>query len=154
MTYKEYREKTQSEFNALPIFWAFSNKQLEEQLVKRGYTLEDASKVLYRFGNGGFYLRSDSETIKEFFKVDHNAQLRDLMESDHKFAQEAFEYEMANHEYPINWQGDWDVCSVFGDVEYDEEKGGREYLQELGFSEAVIGLYGIASRNVRRAFDW
>jgi hypothetical protein len=35
MNYKEYKEKRQSEFNQLPIFFAFGNKQFEEQLAKR-----------------------------------------------------------------------------------------------------------------------
>lgn len=154
MTYKEYREEMQKKVNALPLFFAFSEGQLKKCLEERGYALEDAAKVLYRLGNGGFYLRSDADIIKGFFSVDHDAELRELMEGDHDFALEAFEYEMANHEYPINWQGDWDVCSVFGDVEYAEEKGGREYLEELGFSEAVIGLYGVARRNVQHEFEW
>ena len=32
MTYKEYSDQRQQEFNALPIFYAFSNKQFEEAM--------------------------------------------------------------------------------------------------------------------------
>lgn len=32
MTYQEYREKSQKEFNELPIFFAFSNDQLFKAL--------------------------------------------------------------------------------------------------------------------------
>lgn len=154
MKYTDYSRMKQEEFNALPIFWAFSTDQLEEKLLERGYTLGDAGRVLYRFGNGGFYLKKDSAIVKAYFEKDWVAELRERMEADHEFAREAFEYEMWNHEYPINWQGDWDVCSCFGNVEYDDGKYGDDYLRELGYSEELIRIYEQAARTVRSADCW
>lgn len=153
-TYKDFRTARQEAFNKLPIFWAFSNKQLEEALAKRGFTMDDAGRVLYRFGNGGFYLKTDSETVKAFFARNWEGELHDLMEGDNSFAEDAFEYEMLNHEYPINWQGDWDVVSCFGTVEYDECKDGADYLRELGYGDGVVKAYARAARKVQRSFDW
>jgi hypothetical protein len=76
------------------------------------------------------------------------------MENNLNFAYEAFEYEMYNHEYPINWQGDWDVCSCFGECAYSDDKYGTDYLKELGFSEAVIRQYMKAQKTVRANGDW
>lgn len=155
-TYKEYKDRQQAEFNALPIFWAFSNDQMKEQLAKRGVSLEEAKHCVRRFGMGGFFLVKDAETVYNFVKGgEARAQeLHNLLENDSDFARDAFEYEMYNHEYPINWQGDWDVCSCFGDVEYGEGKSGSDYLRELGFTDKVIQIYREASRKVCNDDIW
>lgn len=154
MKYSEYKDARQSEVNKLPLFFAFGNKQFEEQLAKRGIKVEDAAKHVVSIGAGGFFLRKDKPVIDAYFSKDRDAELRAMMEADLDFARDAFEYEMMNHEYPINWQGDYDVCSCFGNVEYGEEKYGREYLTELGFSEKVIAVYAKARRTVQQALEW
>ena len=155
MKYTEYKEKVQEEFNKLPIFYAFGERQFNEQLEKRGIKREEAADKLYSFGNlGGFYLKTDAPLIREFLNKDTDAELRRLMEEDLEFACEAFEYEMANHEYPINWQGDYDVCGCFGDIEYGESKGGFDYLTELGFSDKVIAEYYKAKNHILRTMEY
>ena len=53
----------------------------------------------------------------------HKTELDELME-DHDVAYEAFLYEMNNHEYAINCEGDCDVLGCFGMNEKTlEEKG-------------------------------
>lgn len=138
MTYEEYKNQRQSEFNALPIFFAFSMEQFAREMEKRGLTVDDIDKV-YRFGNGGFYLRSDAPIIREF--MNKPDPIRELM-NDPEFAESAFYYEMGNHEYHINtYQGDWDVCSCFGSCDYGEEKDYRDYLKEMGYSPEVISAF-------------
>lgn len=156
MTYKEYVEQTQAEVNKLPLFWAFSKEQFEEALLKRGIEVADAKKHVYRSEalGGAFYLKKDAEIIRAYFSRDHIRDLHDMMESDAGFALDAFEYEMLNHEYPINLQGDWDVVSCFGAVEYSEYKTGPDYLAELGFSDKVIEQWAIARRKVYADHDW
>lgn len=34
MTYKEYRDKTQAEFNALPLFFALTNDQFKREMER------------------------------------------------------------------------------------------------------------------------
>lgn len=156
MTYEEYREKRQKEINTLPLVFAFSNEQLDKALKKRGYTLKDAGKVLYALPGqpGTFYFKNDAETIREYFNHDTDGELRKMMEDDKEFCREAFEYEMWNHEYPINWEGDYDVCSCFGHVEFDECKEAFDYLTELGFTAGVIKIYLDAASHVRRTGEW
>lgn len=149
MTYREYTEARQEEFNKLPIFFAFSIEQFNKALEERGIKPEEAGKHIYRFGTtGGYYLKKDSEIIKKFFSKDHDAELRKMMESDLAFARDAITYEMFNHEYAINWEGDWDVCGCFGKVKYVEGKPGEAYMRDLGFSEAVIKVYHEAASYV------
>lgn len=138
MTYKEYIEKKQQEFNTLPIFFAFSTERLVEQMKERGLAEDDFDKI-YRLGDtGGFYLKSDSKIIDAYY--DKPDKLKELMK-DVEFAEDAFEYEMANHEYAINYQGDWDVCICFGNCEYDECKCYTQYLKDMGYSDEVIRAF-------------
>ena len=143
MTYKEYIDKKQNEYNSLPIFYAFSNSQLEKELNKRGLTLQDTDKI-YKLGNtGGFYLKSDAPIIHAYLKKPD--ELKELMQ-DSEFAEDAFYYEMSNHEYHINWQADWDVCTCFGSCEYAEDKDYTDYLKEIGYDENVIKSFSRAKR--------
>ena len=154
MTYKEYTNKRQEEFNALPIFWAFSNEQLEKALAERGVSMDEAKDKVYRYGMGGFYLKSDSEIIRAYHSVDRNAELRTLMNGNLDFAYEAFEFEMYNHEYPINLEGDYDVCGCFGNCEFAEEKTAIDYLTEMGYSNDVIAQYRKAAKTVMANGNW
>ena len=144
LTYKEYKDKRQSEFNNLPIFFAFSNEQFDRAMRERGLSPDDTDKI-YKLGMGGFYLRSDAEIIRAWF--DTPDPIHELMENP-EFAEDAFYYEMGNHEYHINhYQGDWDVCSCFGDCEWGgEEKTAAEYLKELGYSDTVTAAFNRAKR--------
>ena len=137
MTYKEYKDVMQKDVNELPIFWAFSNRQFEEEMEKRGLTVNDTDKI-YSLGGGGFYLRSDADKIHAFFN--RKSILPELMK-DALFAEDAFFYEMCNHEYGINSQGDWDVCSCFGNCEYKSWKEYGDYLKEMGYGDDVILAY-------------
>lgn len=135
MTYQEYKKARQDEFNNLPIFFAFSNEQFKRAMEERGLTENDVDKV-YRFGGtGGFYLKKDADVIRNF--MNKPDKLNEYMKNP-EFAESAFYYEMGNHEYHINWQGDWDVCSCFGDCEYSDGKTYVDYLKEIGYGLATL----------------
>ena len=144
MTYREYKEGVQKTVNDLPIFWAFGNRQFKEEMEKRGLTVNDTDKI-YALGGGGYYLRTDAGVIRDFFN--RPRKLPELMK-DPVFAEDAFVSEMKNHEYWINSQGDWDVCSCFGDCEYKSWKDGPAYLRDMGYSDAVVEAYQSAKRKV------
>lgn len=151
MTYQEYREAKQKEFNALPIFWAFGKEQFRQAMEKRGLKETDTDKI-YSLGGGGFYLRSDAEIIRAYFSKPD--ELKTLMQ-DKDFAVSAFYYEMGNHEYHINWEADWDVCSCFAntELEYEDSKTYVEYLKEAGYDEKVIGYFREAKNNFLKDAD-
>lgn len=142
MTYTEYKSKRQAEFNSLPIFWAFSKEQFRVEMEKRGLSEKDTG-MIYTLGGGGYFLKSDEEIIEKFMNTPD--ELPSLM-NDTNFAQSAFYYEMANHEYHINWQADYDVCSCFGDCEYEEGKEYHDYLKEMGYGDDVVKAYTRARR--------
>ena len=149
MTYREWKDAKQEEFNKLPIFFAFSDRQFKKEMEKRGLTENDTDKI-YGIGNGGFYLRSDAEVIRDWFSKPD--ELPELMK-DHDFAVDAFRYEMGEHEYHINWQGDWDVCQCFGECDYAGSKTFKNYLEEAGYSDEVVEFFKEAKRKFYKDCD-
>ena len=119
----------QKEFNALPIFWAFSDEQFWEGAKKHGIKYKKDLKDVCRITHGGFMRKDEVHLLHEWLSMD---ELPEMMK-DYDFAYDAFFYEMGNHEYHINWQGDWDVLSVFFDnVEYHDEWTPKQYIDSVG----------------------
>ena len=151
MTYEEYKRSRQSEFDNLPIFFAFSDEQFEKEMNKRGLTGKDTKKV-YGMGNGGFYLKKDAHIIHDF--LNKKDELPELMQNE-DFAEDAFLYEMFNHELCYNSQGAWDVCSCFGNCEYGDGKTSKDYLKEMGYGEGTIKAYRRAKvRYYDKVSEW
>ena len=140
-SYTDIKNQRQEEFNQLPFFFAFSDDQLEKEMAKRGLTLskEDIAKII-RFPSvpGTFALKEDLPVIREYHS---KPDPMDELMKDPAFAQDAFYYEMGNHEYHINWEGDYDVCRCFGSCEYDELKDYSDYLPEMGFDAGIVTAY-------------
>lgn len=155
MTYQEYREKSQKEFNELPIFYAFSNDQLFKALEERGLTKNDTDKI-YRLGDtGGFYLKSDAEIIRAYFNRKDDP-LSELMK-DHDFAVSAFRYEMDNHEYAINYyQGDWEVVGCFSNkpLDFGDDKNYKDYLYEAGMEDLIPWYEEAKASHMKAAEEW
>lgn len=154
MTYQEYKQKRQEEFNVLPIFFAFGQQQFKEQMENRGLAEDDYDKICKLGDTGGFFLKSDSEVIRSYFsKTD---DLQKLMKTK-KFAESAIYYEMCNHEYGINWQRNWDVLNCFSPTELDyleddldEGEAIDGYFKQLGWSEKQREAFWSARRRYFR----
>lgn len=91
---------------------------------------------------GDIVLKKDAPRYIQMLKDQHKETLETL--KDKEFAVAAFRYEMDNHEYAINYDGDDDVLGCFGmDMEdlinmglEDEyliaRRGHMDYMRELG----------------------
>ena len=106
--YLKLKEKQEKELNDFPIAYAFDGKQLEEALEKLGATKDECVTLM---GMGDVMKKVDVPRFKEMNKR-HKEELLEAMKDD-VFAEQAFLYEMDNHEYAINWSGDEDVLSCF-----------------------------------------
>lgn len=81
--------------------------------------------------------------------VQHHVGLRKALEEswnarqgDYEIMKSAFISEMWNHEYAINWQGDWDVLSVFGNIHYrDGDNALQDYFDQLNFTDIQRRAY-------------
>ena len=118
----------------------------------------EEKKMIYTINNPVAFCYNKLEH-KEF--VEHMIKLKKTLENAKKNSEQseeymlkAFEYEMDNHEYAINWQGDWDVCSCFGNCKYSDDKDYTDYLKEIG-KENLISVYAKAKKNhMKRAANW
>ena len=108
--YLDLKAKHQMELEDFPIAYAFSDEQLEEALKKLGAKRKDCVTI---FGHGDIVRKKDAKHFLEMLKR-HTAEMHERLKQDAEFAEEAFLYEMDNHEYAINWTGDEDVLHSFG----------------------------------------
>lgn len=113
-TYLEMKERHQKEINNFPMAFAFDDDQLKEALQKLNATIDECCTYL---GIGDVMKKTDIPTFKTILKR-HTHELKDAMK-DKDFAELAFLYEMDNHEYAINSDGDAEVLSCFGMNEGD-----------------------------------
>lgn len=114
-SYLDLLKKQQDEISNFPLAYAFNNEQLKEALEKIG--AESLDECVTVMNHGDIVKREDAPKLIAMFKR-HTKELQEAMEN-HKFAEAAFLYEMDNHEYAINWDGDDDVLRCFGMDEDD-----------------------------------
>lgn len=107
MMYREFKEMKQKEFNALPTMFAFSMKQLEEQLNKFGATKDEIVNL-----GAGMFMRKKDVYLLDSWEARTEAMEKELMKND-DFVLDAFLYELRNHEYIITYDVD-DTLEVFG----------------------------------------
>jgi hypothetical protein len=97
-TYQELQTRQQNELNAFKhIFFAFSNKQLEEGLKK----LETDTKSILSLGGGGYVLKSHAKDLDALF-IRHQQELKDNRKS-RKNLLESLVYQLRNHEFCITY---------------------------------------------------
>ena len=149
-SYQEWQAEEQRKFNALPIYWAFSDKQFEEVCERVGASGPDDFYTHKSLG-GGFYLKSDADVVREY--LTQPSELPELMK-DYKFAKGAFLYEMGNHEYQFDMgQSNWEVFDCFGDCEYDELDRPSVYMDQLGLSDEARKAFVDARREFFKLCD-
>lgn len=87
-------------------------------------------------------------TYQEYRQKEHNRLIKAM--EDKNFAEQAFYYEMWEHNYLFNLEGEFDVCKCFGKCEYSGIKSYADYLYEMGYSDRVVKSYEKAQK---RYFD-
>lgn len=117
--YLDLRKRHEKELSDFPIAYAFNDEQLKEALVKLGVV--STRECVTVFGHGDIVKKENAPKLIEMFKR-HNEELREAMLADEEFAAAAFLYEMDNHEYSINLDGDDDVLNCFALSYEDLEK--------------------------------
>lgn len=149
----EFRRKEYYLSNYYPMrrdyqsVWHLPSEPLPEWFVKGR---EAGTNVRCRV-NLGFYRPEDRDFVSHIESLwDALHKANDPLR-DYEHAKAAFKHEMFNHEYPINWQGDWDVIGCFCKVQY---KGDGSEIEQTGWSEEVKRAYYDAAKEVRREGNW
>ena len=131
--YLKLKKRQMEELNNFPIAYAFNETQLEEALQKLNATKEECMTI---FGHGDIVKKEDAQKVIGMLKR-HTDEVKEAL-LDKDFAAAAFLYEMDNHEYAINYDGDGDVLGCFG-IEMDD-------LEKMGLAD----VYALARK---RHFD-
>lgn len=101
VTYLELKKRHQAEVNAFPMFFAYSQKQLEEGMRELGLAPSQTNQI-YRFGDtGGYYRKSDAPALHEMFDR-HERERQEAIAADTTgdgYILEMFRCELADHEY-------------------------------------------------------
>lgn len=137
--YLELKKRHEEELSRFPIAYAFDEEQLEQALEKLGAKKSECVSVM---GLGDIVKKSDAYHLIDMFKR-HDKEIQEFLLHDEKNAEEAFLYEMDNHEYAINWSGDDDVMACFN-VDYDK-------LDEMGLRGAYLRA---RRRHMEHAAEW
>lgn len=112
--YLDLLDKQRKEISDFPIAYTFNEQQLKEALEKLGATKEECVTI---FNHGDIVKKENAPKFLAMLKR-HTKEVQEAL-SDPEFAEAAFLYEMDNHEYAINWDGDEDVLRCFGMDEED-----------------------------------
>ena len=108
-TYKEMKDRHQAEVNALPLAFAFSEKQYRDKLAEWQITPEEAKAgAIIGIGNGGFIRASDRDLVISTFEriADEEAAAIAADQDGAGYIYQMFLYELNNHEY--SYTGDID----------------------------------------------
>ena len=99
--YQQLKERHQKEFDIFPIVFAFSNEQFAEGMAKLGLAETDTDKIYKLGGTGGFYRRTDSQTLADMLER-HKNEMTEAFKND-DFLFQAISYELSNHEFIITY---------------------------------------------------
>lgn len=138
--YLDLKKKHEKEVSDFPIAYAFNDEQLKEALAKLG--AKSTQECVTVFGHGDIVKRENAKPFIEMLKG-HTIALKDKMRHDIEFAEAAFLYEMDNHEYAINWDGDEEILNCFGLSE--------EELVKFGLKTAYMSA---RRRHMKNAEEW
>ncbi len=99
--YAELKARQQQEFNALPLGFAFNDKQFTEMMVKWSLDPDkDIDKIL-SIGFGGFVQKKDADKLHEV-RERHDLEMSEAIAADKTgegFVADMFYEELLNHEY-------------------------------------------------------
>ena len=99
--YQKLRDRQQQEFNALPLGFAFSDKQFREVMQAWGLDPEKDTDKIFSIGYGGFIQKKDAELLHTT-TARHEEELAAAIAADQTgdgFICDMFRYELDNHEY-------------------------------------------------------
>lgn len=99
--YAEMRQRQQEEFNALPLGFAFSQKQFNEMMEGWGLNPENDLDKIFRTPGGGYVQKKDAELLHQT-RERHDSELKEAIAEDttgEGFIYEMFLCELDDHEY-------------------------------------------------------
>ena len=94
-----------------------------------------------------YYGKKDADFVKHGEELLFNLEKAEPSADNAAYWKSAFLNEMFNHEYGINWQGDFDVCACFGDCSHVRDyEDIEELFSACKFSDVQRSAYFDARR--------
>lgn len=135
-TYKAMIDRHQSIVNALPLAFAFSEKQYKRKLAEWNITEEEArAGAVVGIGAGGFIRSTDKQLVADTFEQIQEEK-RAAIAADQTgdgFIYEMFLYELQNHEFIITQ----DTSETLAALEITEKELNASQALRHGLSKAI-----------------
>lgn len=133
-SYEEIKNQIQERVNSFPLGFAFSDEQFKEMMSKWGLNPESDLNKIVSLGCGGYIRKSDIKAYNEMLEENEN-ELKEALEDDETL-KDAFLYELANHEYTINYyQGNFDTLTSLGFELKDKTKDFSNELSDFALTD-------------------
>lgn len=132
--YRKMRNRQQQEFNALPLKFAFRQKQFDEMMQGWGLHPELDIEKIYSIGNGGYIQKKDIALLRQT-SAQHRQELSAAIEADttgNGFIFQMFYCELVNHEYSYTGEAE-DALDALG---YTLEQVLADHRLRRGFERA------------------
>lgn len=133
--YKQLCERQQEEWNALPIHFAFGQKQFDDMMKSWGFDSDEDIDKIHSIGAGGYILKKDAEWVQQT-KARHIAERKAAIEADK--TGKGFIYFMFLYELDRNY---------YAYVGVDE--GLEEALNALGYTWSDVST----NKRLHRGFE-
>lgn len=136
--YEELRNRQQMEFDALPLGFAFGDKQFKEMMEKWGLHPEKDLDKIYSIGYGGYIQKKDAELLHRT-RERHDAEMEAAIAADETgegFIYEMFLYELYNHEFGYTMDAE-DTLDALG---YTAKQVLNDHRLKRGIEKAVTEI--------------
>lgn len=134
--YREFKERTQNEFNNFPIGFAFNSEQFEESKKKLG--VKDNSELV-KIGCNGFIRKADRVKFHKMISSQNEEYDRLILEDTegNGFIADIFKYELPNHEFGYTW----DLEDTLDALDLTKEKVMSDKKYFNGINNALKEIY-------------
>lgn len=142
-SYEKVKNQIQERINSFPLGFAFSNEQFKEMMSKWRLNPETDLNKITSLGCGGYIRKSDIEAYKVMLAENEN-ELKEALEDDDTL-KDAFLYELANHEYAINYyQGNYDTLTSLGFELKDKNKDFSNEISDFALTDREYNIFNEA----------
>ena len=139
-TYKQMKDRHQAEVNALPLGFAFSDKQFKEKLAAWNITEEEAKQGAVIAIGGGFIRSCDKDLVIDTFARiadEEQAAINADLTGD-GYIYQMFRYELTNHEFSYTQ----DVTETLDALNISEEEIEANAALKHGLVKAIKEIRG------------
>lgn len=144
-SYAEYQRKLRYVMSLFPQRRDYISQWFYGSDAERQTRQEKIKTMIYSPIAMAYFLPEDRDFVSRIASLyNHLSAVKNTMESNADYLKSAILAEMYNHEYSINWQGNWDVLSCFGRIKYNKSDNPEDYFRQLGWTQEQRSVFWAA----------